>query len=96
MTGYCGQRQILVLFAESDWLYPRRATRRWWYLGMLEDTWISMGGHNRGAAVEVDAIGKQQLKQTQSISWSRRCSWYSYDQTSAQRAAQCWPAYVGE
>ena len=32
-----------------------------------------MGGHNRGAAVEVDAIGEQQLKQTQS--GSSRAVW---------------------
>ena len=32
-----------------------------------------MGGHNRGAAVEVDAIGEQQLKRTQS--GSSRAVW---------------------
>ena len=44
-----------------------------------------MGGHNRGAAGEVDAIGRQQLKRTQ-----------LGNSSSAQRAVWHQIAHVGE
>ena len=77
--------------------------------GAVADAWISMGGHNQGAAVEVDAIEEQQLKWMQLGSSRPAAEVDSIDivapdvrvrqiidhQTSAQRAAQCSGAYVG-
>ena len=40
--------------------------------GSFQNSWRGAGGHNRGAAVEADAIGEQQPKWTQSGSSCNR------------------------